>query len=174
MLSPLFQRTVIGLILLNAVTLGLETSDTVMASWGGLLHALDRALRRLLGLEAKTRQYIDGSAFVRTVIDRVGLDGSIDGASGVSSTGPAAANWPTMLTGWRSDARKASRSTSSCSRSPCARPSGISEISLIRRASISDGRMGTRFPSAVLRTSRSGESSMARPVRTCPSVKETR
>ena len=33
------------------------------------------ALRRLLGLEAKTRQYVDGSAFVRTVIDRVGLDG---------------------------------------------------------------------------------------------------
>ncbi len=38
-------------------------------------NALDRALRRLLGLEAKTRQYVDGSAFVRTVIDRVGLDG---------------------------------------------------------------------------------------------------
>ena len=29
----------------------------------------------LLGLDAKTRQYVDGSAFVRTVIDRVGLDG---------------------------------------------------------------------------------------------------
>jgi coenzyme F420 biosynthesis associated uncharacterized protein len=36
---------------------------------------LDRFLRRLLGMEAKTRQYVDGSAFVRAVIDRVGIDG---------------------------------------------------------------------------------------------------
>jgi coenzyme F420 biosynthesis associated uncharacterized protein len=34
---------------------------------------LDRVLRRLLGMEAKTRQYVDGSAFVRTVIDRIGV-----------------------------------------------------------------------------------------------------
>jgi coenzyme F420 biosynthesis associated uncharacterized protein len=34
---------------------------------------LDRLLRRLLGMEAKTRQYIDGAAFVRTVVDRIGL-----------------------------------------------------------------------------------------------------
>ena len=36
---------------------------------------LDRLLRKLLGLDAKTRQYVDGAAFVRTVVDRVGLDG---------------------------------------------------------------------------------------------------
>ncbi len=35
---------------------------------------LDRLLRRLLGMEAKTRQYVDGSAFVRTVVERIGLD----------------------------------------------------------------------------------------------------
>jgi len=35
---------------------------------------LDRLLRRLLGMEAKTRQYIDGSMFVRTVVDRIGVD----------------------------------------------------------------------------------------------------
>jgi coenzyme F420 biosynthesis associated uncharacterized protein len=35
---------------------------------------LDRLLRRLLGLDAKTRQYVDGSAFVRTVVDRIGLE----------------------------------------------------------------------------------------------------
>ncbi len=34
---------------------------------------LDRLLRRLLGLDAKTRQYIEGANFVRTVIDRAGL-----------------------------------------------------------------------------------------------------
>jgi coenzyme F420 biosynthesis associated uncharacterized protein len=36
---------------------------------------LDRLLRHLLGMEAKTRQYTEGSAFVRAVVDRVGLDG---------------------------------------------------------------------------------------------------
>jgi coenzyme F420 biosynthesis associated uncharacterized protein len=34
---------------------------------------LDRLLRRLLGMEAKTRQYTDGAAFVRAVIDRIGV-----------------------------------------------------------------------------------------------------
>jgi coenzyme F420 biosynthesis associated uncharacterized protein len=36
---------------------------------------LDRLLRRVLGLDAKTRQYIDGSAFVRAVVREIGLDG---------------------------------------------------------------------------------------------------
>jgi putative hydrolase len=36
---------------------------------------LDRLVRRLLGMEAKTRQYVDGSAFVRAVVDRVGVPG---------------------------------------------------------------------------------------------------
>ena len=36
---------------------------------------LDRLLRRLLGMDAKTKQYTDGAAFVRAVVDRVGLDG---------------------------------------------------------------------------------------------------
>ncbi|MGI8677434.1 MAG: zinc-dependent metalloprotease [Jatrophihabitans sp.] len=35
---------------------------------------LDRLLRRLLGMEAKTRQYVDGSAFVRTVVERIGIE----------------------------------------------------------------------------------------------------
>jgi coenzyme F420 biosynthesis associated uncharacterized protein len=34
----------------------------------------DRVLRRLLGLDAKTRQYVDGAAFVRSVVDRIGVD----------------------------------------------------------------------------------------------------
>ena len=36
---------------------------------------LDRFLRRLMGLEAKMRQYRDGAAFVRAVQDTVGIDG---------------------------------------------------------------------------------------------------
>ncbi|WP_392543232.1 zinc-dependent metalloprotease [Oryzobacter telluris] len=37
--------------------------------------AADRVLRRLLGLEAKMRQYRDGARFVREVQDAVGVDG---------------------------------------------------------------------------------------------------
>jgi coenzyme F420 biosynthesis associated uncharacterized protein len=37
--------------------------------------APDRLLRRLLGLEAKMRQYRDGAVFVRGVQDKVGVDG---------------------------------------------------------------------------------------------------
>jgi coenzyme F420 biosynthesis associated uncharacterized protein len=36
---------------------------------------LDRLLRRLLGLDAKLRQYRDGAGFVRAVVDAVGRDG---------------------------------------------------------------------------------------------------
>jgi coenzyme F420 biosynthesis associated uncharacterized protein len=35
---------------------------------------LDRMLRKLLGLEAKMAQYRDGALFVRTVVDKVGMD----------------------------------------------------------------------------------------------------
>jgi len=35
---------------------------------------LDRVLRRLLGMDAKMAQYRDGAAFVRAVVDRVGMD----------------------------------------------------------------------------------------------------
>jgi coenzyme F420 biosynthesis associated uncharacterized protein len=35
---------------------------------------LDRLLRKLLGLEAKMAQYRDGALFVRTVVDKVGMD----------------------------------------------------------------------------------------------------
>ncbi|MCZ0987735.1 MULTISPECIES: zinc-dependent metalloprotease [Streptomyces] len=36
---------------------------------------LDLALRKLLGLDAKLRQYRDGERFVRAVVDHVGMDG---------------------------------------------------------------------------------------------------
>ena len=38
-------------------------------------YRLDRALRRLLGLDVKLRQYRDGERFVRTVVEEVGMDG---------------------------------------------------------------------------------------------------
>ncbi|MFD7500014.1 zinc-dependent metalloprotease [Streptomyces sp. NPDC059850] len=36
---------------------------------------LDQALRKLLGLDAKLRQYRDGERFVRSVVEQVGMDG---------------------------------------------------------------------------------------------------
>ena len=36
---------------------------------------VDKILRRLLGMEAKMRQYRDGAAFVRGVVDQVGVEG---------------------------------------------------------------------------------------------------
>jgi coenzyme F420 biosynthesis associated uncharacterized protein len=36
---------------------------------------LDQALRKLLGLDAKLRQYRDGERFVRAVVEEVGMDG---------------------------------------------------------------------------------------------------
>ncbi|MCH1866148.1 zinc-dependent metalloprotease [Nocardioides sp. CFH 31398] len=40
----------------------------------GGVGTLDRLLRRLLGLDAKMAQYRDGAAFVRGVVDRVGME----------------------------------------------------------------------------------------------------
>ena len=64
-LAPLFQRVVIGLILLNAVTLGLETSDSIMAAWGTALHAVDTALLWLFTIELAIRIYAFRGRFFR-------------------------------------------------------------------------------------------------------------
>jgi coenzyme F420 biosynthesis associated uncharacterized protein len=45
------------------------------AGRGGMSGTMDRLLRRLLGLEAKMRQYRDGARFVRAAVDAVGMDG---------------------------------------------------------------------------------------------------
>ncbi|WP_375480338.1 zinc-dependent metalloprotease [uncultured Jatrophihabitans sp.] len=50
----------------------IESRFAVRRRRGG--NPLDRLLRRLLGLDAKTRQYVDGSAFVRSVVERIGVD----------------------------------------------------------------------------------------------------
>jgi voltage-gated sodium channel len=60
-----FQRLVIVLIVFNAVTLGLETSDRIMASYGGVLHALDRATLTVFVCELLLRLYSYGWRFFR-------------------------------------------------------------------------------------------------------------
>jgi voltage-gated sodium channel len=56
-LSSAFQRLVVGLILLNAVTLGMETSGSIMAEWGDELHALDEVLLLIFTAELVLRIY---------------------------------------------------------------------------------------------------------------------
>jgi len=64
-LAPLFQHVVIGLILLNAITLGLETSESVMEVVGDGLHALDAILLYLFTAELLLRIYAFRGRFFR-------------------------------------------------------------------------------------------------------------
>ncbi len=56
--DPRTERVVLGLILFNAVTLGLETSPSVMARHGALLHALDRAVLTVFVVELAARIHV--------------------------------------------------------------------------------------------------------------------
>ena len=54
---------------------GVETVRARFAARRGGRPGLDRVVRRLLGMDAKMRQYTDGAAFVRGVQARVGTEG---------------------------------------------------------------------------------------------------
>jgi voltage-gated sodium channel len=85
-MEPLFQRVIIGLILLNALTLGLETSDSVTAQWGGVLAVLDRALLIIFTAEVALRIYAFRGRFFR---DAWGLfDLAIITIAWLPATGP--------------------------------------------------------------------------------------
>ena len=62
---PRFQATIIGLILLNAAILGLETWPAAMAAAGGLLRALDRIILAVFVVEIALRIYAHRAAFWR-------------------------------------------------------------------------------------------------------------
>ena len=55
--SPRFQQAIIGVIVFNAATLGLETFDAVMARAGGVLHLLDRLVLAVFIVELGLRLY---------------------------------------------------------------------------------------------------------------------
>lgn len=85
-MEPLFQNVVIGLILLNALTLGLETSDSITAQWGGVLAVLDRALLIIFTAEVALRIYAFRGRFFR---DAWGLfDLAIIAIAWLPATGP--------------------------------------------------------------------------------------
>lgn len=63
--APLFERTIISLIVVNAVILGLETSASVTASYGGILAMLDRAILAVFVAELAARLAVRGWRFFR-------------------------------------------------------------------------------------------------------------
>jgi voltage-gated sodium channel len=63
--APHAQSLIIALILVNAVILGLETSPTVMANWGGLLMRLDQAILAVFVIELVIRLFAHGWRFFR-------------------------------------------------------------------------------------------------------------
>lgn len=63
--QPRIQNAIIGLILINAVLLGLETSPTAMAAAGDLILALDKAILAIFVVEIALRLYVHRAAFWR-------------------------------------------------------------------------------------------------------------
>jgi voltage-gated sodium channel len=63
--DPRTERVILGLIIFNAVTLGLETSPSVMDRYGPLLHALDRAVLTVFVVELAARMTVFRLAFFR-------------------------------------------------------------------------------------------------------------
>ena len=62
---PRVQHTILALIVLNAITLGLETSPDIMAAWGGPILLLDRMLLTVFVIEIVLRLYVHRLAFFR-------------------------------------------------------------------------------------------------------------
>ncbi|MDH5339200.1 MAG: ion transporter, partial [Rubrivivax sp.] len=65
MLSPWVQHTVLGLIVINAIVLGLETSPEAMARHGAWLRWLDQSILAVFVLEIALRIVAWRSAFFR-------------------------------------------------------------------------------------------------------------
>ena len=83
--SPRAQAALIALILVNAVILGLETSETVMAEWGAVLIAADRAILAVFVAEIGLRLAVWRGSFFRdpwSVFDFVVVGVALIPASG--------------------------------------------------------------------------------------------
>ena len=61
--NPRTERFIMALIVLNAVTLGLETSQTVMARFGPLLTVIDRIIIAVFVIEILARFAVQRAAF---------------------------------------------------------------------------------------------------------------
>lgn len=63
--NPSTERVITGLIIVNAVTLGLETSQTVMQRWGDALTFIDRAILAVFVVEIGARIIVQRLRFFR-------------------------------------------------------------------------------------------------------------
>jgi voltage-gated sodium channel len=63
--DPRTERVVMTVIILNAITLGLQTSKTVMATWGPLLEVFDDLIVAFFVVEVTTRIVVHRTAFFR-------------------------------------------------------------------------------------------------------------
>ncbi|HEX7532297.1 MAG TPA: ion transporter [Methyloceanibacter sp.] len=63
--NPLTERVIMALILINAVTLGLETSASAMERYGPLLIAIDRIAIAIFVVEILARLFVQRAAFFR-------------------------------------------------------------------------------------------------------------
>jgi len=84
--NPLFQKIIIWVIVLNAITLGLETSDRVTRDFGGLLHVADRIMLAIFVAELACRLYAYGWRFFKDSWNV--FDFLIVGISLLPATGP--------------------------------------------------------------------------------------
>jgi voltage-gated sodium channel len=64
--SPPVQRAIIGLVIANAVTLGLETVPAAMSRFGGALLLVDRALLGIFVVELAIKLAAQGRSFFRS------------------------------------------------------------------------------------------------------------
>ncbi|MDR4305362.1 ion transporter [Chelatococcus sambhunathii] len=62
---PVTERAILALVVINAVTLGLETSPSVMAAYGGPLRVLDQAILAVFVAEIAARLAVRRLAFFR-------------------------------------------------------------------------------------------------------------
>jgi len=63
--DPRTERVIMALIVFNAVTLGLETSQTIMARYGEVLHLIDRVILGVFVAELAARIVVQRTAFFR-------------------------------------------------------------------------------------------------------------
>jgi voltage-gated sodium channel len=63
--DPRTERVILGLIIFNAITLGLETSPGMLERYGPLLYALDRAVLAVFVVELAARISVHRAAFFR-------------------------------------------------------------------------------------------------------------
>ena len=64
--SNAFQNTIIGLIVFNSITIGMETSSTVMSSFGNKLLLIDKIILAVFVIEISLKLYAYRFSFFKS------------------------------------------------------------------------------------------------------------